>query len=192
MAVGGFKGFGWILGLAIVSPACYMVSSMVAAERGRVESVERAILRAHHDIRILETEFQTRANLAQLERWNGEVLALSAPRPDQYIGSDRSLASLRPFGDRAVRYASLVVPSAPPEAIAPAGSPAGGAGTATAAVGSAALDAPAAVAVATKTVRSAVAHGRAQAVAMLDDKLISDSTLGDLMSTARAETARLR
>jgi hypothetical protein len=35
-------------------------------------------------------------------------------------------------------------------------------------------------------------RARAEAVAMLDRKLLSDSTLGDLMSGARAETASLR
>ena len=111
MAIGGFKGFGWLLCFATVSPACYMVSSQVAAERGRVEAVEGAILDAKRDIRALETEFDTRANLAQLERWNGDVLSLSAPRADQYLASDAALASLRPR-EGGMRYASLVVPSA--------------------------------------------------------------------------------
>ena len=44
MAVSGFKGVGWLLGIAVVSPACYMVSSQVAAERGRVEAMEGATM----------------------------------------------------------------------------------------------------------------------------------------------------
>ena len=39
---------------------------------------------------------------------------------------------------------------------------------------------------------AAVDRAKAQAVAMLDRRLLSDSTLGDLMSGARAETASLR
>jgi hypothetical protein len=39
---------------------------------------------------------------------------------------------------------------------------------------------------------SRTSRAKAEAVAMLDRKLLSDSTLGDLMSRARAETASLR
>ncbi|UIJ46989.1 hypothetical protein LZK98_08620 [Sphingomonas cannabina] len=189
-----FKGFGWVLGIATVLPACYMVTSAVASERGRVESVDRAIVQAKRDIRSLETEFETRASLAQLERYNGEVLALTAPRPEQYLASDTALASLQPLGGgQAPQYASLVVPSgiqaAQPQTAAveaPAAAPA-----------PARTAAPAAVEVASNEgasneVRRAVAAGRAQAVAMLDHRLISESTLGDVVARARSETAALR
>ena len=182
MAVSGFKGFGWILCLATVSPACYMVSSRVAAERGRVEAVEYAILQARKDIRGLETEFDTRANMTQLERWNGEVLALSAPRPDQYLASDVALASLRPLDDTAQRYAAMVVPSATPDA--PVLQPA------------VALVSPAAITTAHAAVETAVARnvtrGKTQAVAMIERGLLSESTVGDLVSSARAETVAMR
>lgn len=126
MAVSGFKGFGWILCGVILSPGFYLVSSKVAAERGRLEAVDRAIVGARHDIRALETEFETRSNFAQLERWNGDVLALSAPRPEQYASGDASLASLRmpDLGDAKVQTAALIVPSAPAPAPAPALTPA--------------------------------------------------------------------
>jgi len=39
---------------------------------------------------------------------------------------------------------------------------------------------------------AAVAKVRPQAVAMLDDKLLSDNTLGDILSGARAEARRRR
>jgi hypothetical protein len=196
MAVSGFKGFGWLLGIATVSPACYMVSSQVAAERGRVEAVEQAILDAKRDIRGLETEFDTRANLAQLERWNGDVLSLSAPRPEQYLSSDAALASLQPLKG-SYQQASLVVPSATDVAQAvvavveqpavritmPAKTPA-------------VLESPAAIETARATVREAVATRVArtsiQAVAMVDTKLLSDSTFGDLVSGARSERRALR
>jgi hypothetical protein len=183
MAAIGFKGFGWIAGIAVVLPACYMVTSAVAAERGRVEAVERAIIEAKRDIRGLETEFDTRANLAQLERYNGEVLALAIPRPDQYVTSDAGLAALSPLGS-ATQYAAMVVPSGievprlqqaaePAEAAAPTSQ----------------IATPAAVEVASTEVRRAVASGKAQAVAMLDRKLLSDSTIGDVVARARSETS---
>lgn len=183
MAVTGFKGFGWILGIATVSPACYMVSSQVAAERSRVETVEYAIVQARRDIRALETEFDTRANLAQLERWNGDVLALAAPRPDQYMTDAAGLATLRPLTEGEQRYAALVVPAA---------------STAPAATSDAPVEAtaPVAVAVARDALQTAVTavrpHDRIQAVAMIDRGILSERTIGDLVSGARTETVALR
>ncbi|HWK36433.1 hypothetical protein [Sphingomonas sp.] len=183
MASIGFKGFGWILGIATVLPACYMVTSAVAAERGRVEAVERAIIRAQRDIRGLETEFDTRANIAQLERYNGEVLALSAPRPEQYVAGEAALASLRPLGEGQVRYAALVVPAGiqQPELQQAELRPA-----------VAALPSPPAIEAVASEVKRAVATGKAQSVAMLDGKLLSDSTIGDVMARARSEATSLR
>ncbi|MGK6321193.1 hypothetical protein [Sphingomonas sp. DT-204] len=194
MASMSFKGFGWVLGIATVLPACYMVTSAVASERGRVESVDRAIVQAKRDIRSLETEFETRASLAQLERYNGEVLALTAPRPDQYLASDTALASLQPLGDGAApQYASLVVPSGIDESeLQPATASTATAQAAAPAAVPAQRPAPAVVEVASSEVRRAVATGRAQAVAMLDHRLLSESTIGDVMARARSETAALR
>jgi hypothetical protein len=185
MAVGGLKGFGWILCFAVVAPACYMVSSQVAAERTRVEAVEHAIIRAQKEIRTLETEFDTRANMAQLERWNGDVLALAAPRPDQYMAGEAALASLqRPQAD-GPQYAALVVPAGVPEPVVTAAP---------------ALETPAAVstaqaavkAVVTRAVEKTATLGAVQRVAMVDDGLLSDRALNDLVSSARRETAALR
>jgi hypothetical protein len=49
---------------------------------------------AQRDIRLLQTEIGTRGRLAQLERWNVRVLALSAPTADQILGDKFQLASL--------------------------------------------------------------------------------------------------
>jgi len=199
MAVNKFKGVGWLLGIAVVSPACYMVSSRVAAERGRVEAVEMAILDARRDIRSLETEFDTRANLAQLERWNGDVLSLSAPRPEQYLASDAALASLRPL-EGGQHYAALVVPAATDIAqaeVKPVVQPAVRITlpATTAITRTAATEAAPAVpkAILQKAVATtATTKPKLQRVAMVDDKLLSDTTFGDLVSSARAERTRLR
>ncbi|URW76925.1 hypothetical protein M9980_06955 [Sphingomonas donggukensis] len=194
MAVSGFKGFGYLLCFATVSPACYMVSSQVAAERGRVESVERAILQAKVDIRTLETEFDTRANHDQLERWNGDVLALSAPRPEQYLASDMALASLQPLGGGETRLAAAVVPAAvtvQPAAIQAASFDAGAPAAAVAAPAPAPQPAIR-KAVATVPAGAAPRPRPIQAVAMVERRLLSDSTLGDLTSSARAERVAMR
>lgn len=200
MAVSGFKGFGWLLGIAIVSPTCYMVSSQVAAERGRVEAVEMAILDAKKDIRTLETEFDTRANLAQLERWNGDILSLSAPRPEQYVSSDAQLAALRPL-EGGHQYASLVVPAATNLALAevkPVEQPAVKITLPKANPVQTAQATPApAPAIARPVLQKAVATAvtakpRVQKVAMVDSGLLSDATFGDLVSSARRERGTLR
>lgn len=200
MAVSGFKGFGWLLGIAIVSPTCYMVSSQVAAERGRVEAVEMAILDAKKDIRALETEFDTRANLAQLERWNGDILSLSAPRPEQYVSSDAQLATLRPM-EGGHQYASLVVPAATDLALAevkPVEQPAVKITLPKTNPVQTAQAAPAPTpAISRPTLQKAVAttvasKPRVQKVAMVDTGLLSDATFGDLVSSARRERGTLR
>ncbi|CAN5499022.1 hypothetical protein BH09PSE4_BH09PSE4_02560 [soil metagenome] len=178
MAVYRLKGLGWFVSGVIVALGFYLVSLQVAAERKRLDDTGRSIAQAHRDMRELETEFQTRANLAQLEKWNGDVLALAAPTPAQYVSGEAALASLDfTEGGPRVQMASLVIPTAPaPQA-------------AREAAVSETPEAPVATiqhAVAEVRVAS-VDRGKAQAMAMLDRKLLSDSTLGDILSGARAE-----
>ncbi|WP_294250551.1 hypothetical protein [uncultured Sphingomonas sp.] len=116
MAVYGFRGLGWFLCGVIVAPTCYMVTSHGAAERAKLRAMDSAIVQAHKDIRGLETEFDTRANMAQIERWNGDVLAMNAPQPQQYLASASGLAALdqpaqAASGDAKVETAALVIPT---------------------------------------------------------------------------------
>jgi hypothetical protein len=94
IAMKRLKGLGWITLGFLAAIACYLVSLQVAIERNRLGDVNASILAAKRDIRQLETEFTTRASLRQLERWNGEVLALSAPASAQFISNERQLASM--------------------------------------------------------------------------------------------------
>ena len=199
MAVKALNGLGWFLTGVVVAPGCYLVSSQVAGERARVDAVERAIVKARKDIRGLETEFDTRANLAQLERWNGEVMRYTAPTPRQFLASDTVLASIRPLeGDgMAERYAALVVPQAVPEVIAGPRT-ATDAVVATKRVAQSIAAAPENIAqenIATavaKPVRAVAIRAKDEAVAALDSKLLRDSSFGDLMKGVRAEASKLR
>lgn len=217
------KGLGWLASCAMVAIGFYLVSSQVAAERKKLEQIDRKIVSAQRDIRALETEFDVRANLAQLERWNGDTLALTVPTAQQFVADEAALASLSPDqgltlpgGESAVRTAQLIVPATP--AIANAGaiqtaatpitpSPAPVVRTAALATtrrapiavgGMVKVVAPAtparsarlAPAVATAAATQP-AHAM-KAVAMLDKSLLSDSTIGDLLSGARTERSRLR
>jgi hypothetical protein len=73
---------------------CYLVSLRVASERASLEDVETKIVLAQRDIRLLQTEIGTRGRLAQLERWNVKVIALSAPTADQFLKGGFELARL--------------------------------------------------------------------------------------------------
>lgn len=100
----------------------YIVTSQVAAERNALERVERQIVETRKDIVQLETELGTRGSMRQLERWNGEVLALTTPDADQFMSGARQLASLgevaEPAGPRhapsAVVTAMVHAPPPPP------------------------------------------------------------------------------
>jgi len=173
MAASVLKGIGWFLCGVIVAPACYIVTSQGAAERQRLHVVEGKIAEAHKNIRDLETEFQTRANYVQVGRWNGDVLALQAPAPQQYLASEDQLADL----DRAVaaepQAVAAVVPTGAPK-VQPQPAVETHGVTATAQNGSGA---------------SKVAN---RTVAMLDTRLLSASTMGDLERMAAAERQNLR
>jgi hypothetical protein len=212
------RGIGWMAVLLAVVLGFYLVSLRVAAERKKLDDVNGRIASAERDIRALDTEFDTRANLAQLEKWNGDTLALAAPTAGQFVASDAQLAALDPAeaGGPELKTAALVVPSQP-QALAPTPAPASAAPALaprpavvmTAAVVQPAtptkLTAVAAMEAVAPTGRAApalarlaeAARGRAaeakvrpQAVAMLDRKLLSDATFGDLVSGARAEARR--
>lgn len=202
-----FKGIGWFGGCVAIVLGFYLVSLQVAAERKKLEGMDRKIDSAERDIRALETEFETRANLAQLEKWNGETLALAAPVAHQFVTDEAALASLDVTqigvpGTPGMQTAALVVPSlSTVNPVAPAATPAPAAvqvaaamPTARRAVITVATIAKSAPLIAkldeAARARAAVAKVRPQAVAMLDKKLLSDTTLGDILSSARAEARK--
>ena len=199
------KGLGWLGGVTVLSLAFYLVSLQVAAERKKLEQLNGRIASSERDIRALETEFDTRANLTQLERWNGNTLALSSPQPGQFVADEAQLAAIDPVHvgapDAGVRTAALLVPSLPSAtatlqaptiaiaAAAPAPTPAPAA-VHRQQVASASTPPVAAVAAATRSTSAASASKARPEMAMLDRKLLSDSTLGDLLSGARSEGGR--
>lgn len=219
------KGLGWFGSCVVVVLGFYLVSLQVAVERKKLDQVNSRIGLAERDLRALETEFDTRANLVQLERWNGDTLALSAPTAGQFVRDEAQLASLDVNAMAGgVESAALVVPSLPiaqpalvpnllPAPSAPSAPVAAPQPVAHGPVQMAATSAPAVVkastmqaleprsaggaAAAARKERAArasvaVAKVRPQAVAMLDRKLLSDNTIGDLLSGAHVEAGRRR
>jgi hypothetical protein len=88
----GFKPVGWVAGVAAAALGCYMLSLNVASERAELAKLERGIIMAKREIRSLETELGTRGRLQQLESWNANVLALSAPTSAQFLENPMTLA----------------------------------------------------------------------------------------------------
>jgi len=122
MIARGFKPVAWVAAIGGAALSCYMLSLQVASERAELAGIERRILAARQDIRQLQTELGTRGRLQQLEQWNAEVLALSAPVSGQYVGGNVSLARFdvrQPAfpGEGEVRLASAqAAPAATPAA----------------------------------------------------------------------------
>lgn len=113
MSSRSFASVGWVATVAAAALGCYLVSLRVAAERASLESVEAEIVLAQRDIRLLQTEIGTRGRLAQLERWNVKVLALSAPKAEQFLDGGFALAKLtRPQPEIAIG-APVVLAAAP-------------------------------------------------------------------------------
>ena len=110
------RSFRPVIAVATVAAAalsCYLVSLRVATERSSLEDVETKIVLAQRDIRTLQTEIGTRGRLEQLERWNVKVLALAAPKADQFVDGGYQLARLaRPTEEHKLE-APVVLAAAP-------------------------------------------------------------------------------
>lgn len=89
-----FRTVVWVAAVAVAALGCYLISLRVAAERAQVAKIDARLTVAEADLRQLATELDTRGRLVQLERWNGEVLGLTAPKASQYLSGEMQLASL--------------------------------------------------------------------------------------------------
>ena len=124
MMARGFKPVGWVAGVAAAALGCYMLSLNVAAERADLAKLEWRIVTAKREIRSLQTELGTRGRLQQLESWNANVLALSAPAANQFLPNELTLARYdqreKTIAESApVHMASADAVQAPPPAVQP-------------------------------------------------------------------------
>ena len=113
MSARSFRSVFTVATCAGAALTCYLVSLNVASERAALEEVETKIVLAQRDIRLLQTEIGTRGRLAQLERWNVKVLALSAPSADQFLEGGFQLARLGRPEPKLNVEAPVVLASAP-------------------------------------------------------------------------------
>lgn len=124
MSARGFRSVGWVAGVAATALGCYMISLQVASTRASLEDVETQIVIAQRDIRVLQTEIGTRGRLAQLEKWNVKVLALSAPQANQFLEGGFQLASMvapRKTIDPSAPVVLAAAPAAAPKPVLEAG-----------------------------------------------------------------------
>ncbi|WP_310467854.1 hypothetical protein [Sphingomonas sp.] len=119
MSGNSFRSVFMVASCAGAALSCYLVSLRVASERAALEDVETRIVLAQRDIRLLQTEIGTRGRLAQLERWNVKVLALSAPSADQFLDGGFALARLARPEPKLEITAPVVLASAPADAAKP-------------------------------------------------------------------------
>ena len=113
MSARSFRSVFMVASCAGAALGCYLVSLRVASERAALENVETQIVLAQRDLRVLQTEIGTRGRLAQLERWNVKVLALSAPSADQFLRGGFELARLTQPQHKVDFQAPVVLASAP-------------------------------------------------------------------------------
>jgi len=209
IAVKRLQSLIWVLLVALGALGAYLVSLKVATERNELMRVRAQIARANGDIRYLETEFSARANMRQLERWNQDDFRYATPNAQQYLAGERALAHLdgvQPNGPDyvapPVMVAMVQTPADLPSAAQPA--PASPAATQIRSDIAVIREAHAAdnvdkIAKSAKptpvekakrdadTSRPNPVARRAERMAMLDAKLLDDSTLGDLSARAARE-----
>lgn len=209
IAVKRLQSIFWVLLVTMGAIAVYLVSLRVASERTELARVERRILAAKREIRYLETEFGARASMRQLERWNAENFRFSTPTVAQYLNGERALASLGGISPNGPTYVAAPVmtamvetpadaPAAVAEAIAApvpvrAESVARPVETAAKKVEPVAKkpEKSAPVQVAVSAARPAQQARQAQRIAMLEQKLLDDHTMGDLARIAAREGGRM-
>ena len=209
IAVKRLQSLIWVILVALGALGAYMVSLKVATERNELMFVRAQIARTKSDIRYLETEFSARASMRQLERWNQDDFMYATPTTQQYLGGERALAHLdgvQPNGPDYIAPPVMVamvetpadLPSAPQKA--PESPAATQIRSEIAVIREAhAADAvdklpkparrtPAAQAKVDADVSKPNPIARkAERMAMLDAKLLDDSTLGDLSARAARE-----
>ena len=108
------RRIGWLAALAACTALYLMLHLKVHAVRSEVVRAERQIVALEQEKLLLETEFETRASQRQLAAWNSVDFGYSAPTAEQFLDSERQLAS---FGSPRARSATLraAVRTAAPE-----------------------------------------------------------------------------
>lgn len=88
------RRIGWFALLGLCTLLYALLHLQVWAVSSEVKRAERRIVALEESKLLLETEFLTRSSQLQLSAWNRVDFGYTAPRAEQFIGSERQLASL--------------------------------------------------------------------------------------------------
>jgi hypothetical protein len=217
IAVKRLQSVLWVMLVTLGALSAYLVSLRVGAEQNELARVRAQIASTKSDMRYLEIEFGARSSLRQLERWNQDDFRYSAPTAQQYLNGERALANLdgvEPNGPVYVAPPVMVAMADTPADVA-VSKPRAPASPAPAQIHTeAATRAPEIAVSQISVIRTAQAADKveklkvpktklklalddkpettpvarnAARVAMLDAKLLDESTLGDLSAKAARE-----
>lgn len=185
-----FRPVVWVVGCAFAATALYTVSLGVASERTHLEDLDQQIAVTQRDIRQLQTEMGTRASLRQLERWNVEALALSAPKAGQFRATESALKSIDGGTLPADGFTPppVMVAAATRAATVPTAPAAQKIAMASPAAASAPASTSKAVGSKPQATPSKVTAAKAQRFAMLDRALVDKRTLNEILVRAESES----
>jgi hypothetical protein len=114
-----YAGTALLLLVTIVAVlGSYTVNLKVSSERSAVDGLRRQLVADARDMRNLEAELRTRARLPEMQRWNDNVLLMSAPVAGQFVRSPVELASYAAATARPEVQYAVATPDAAPAAAA--------------------------------------------------------------------------
>jgi hypothetical protein len=87
------RRIGWLVVLALCTALYLLLHLQVQGVRSEVIRAERRIVQLEQEKLLLETEFETRANLLQLAAWNRVDFGYTAPSAAQFLENERQLVS---------------------------------------------------------------------------------------------------
>lgn len=77
----------------VAAVGCYTINLRVSGERAEVEALRNQLVADAREMRNLQAELRTRARFPELQRWNDNVLQMSAPAAGQFLRSPVELAA---------------------------------------------------------------------------------------------------
>lgn len=117
------RQIGWAICIGIVFGGFMLLTFRVNAVKSEVVRAERQIVVLEREKLALETEFETRANQQQLADWNAIEFGYAPPRADQFLESERQLASFSapraPGSPEPIRFAREMEASDYPALVSP-------------------------------------------------------------------------
>lgn len=121
------RQIGWAISIGIVFGGFMLLTFRVNAVKSEVVRAERMIVDLEREKLALETEFETRANQQQLADWNAIEFGYAPPRADQFLETERQLASFSapraPGSPEPIRFAREMEASDYPALVSPLSHP---------------------------------------------------------------------